>query len=241
MFSDAITSYLNYVSKMEYDETPDYKACRAMFEAGLKSLGYSKSCNLDFTPVKSSILSPKSKKLIKDEIDSSDFDSPKIEEQKVIKVDKKRKLGPTVNAKDLTSNGSNAKKKPSTKKLTKNTSKESDKHVNSSLSSSNKTMDTSIDVVNETLDTSMMLRSQKKGSTLVNNTASSVDIFEDSCIETPPKIGLKRKHKKRFEIEFCSDEEVTVHTTVKKKCGVVKEATKSWKKCPTMVNGKIGK
>lgn len=221
LFSGAISSYLNYVSKMEYNETPDYKACRAMFESGLKSLGYSKTCNLDFTPVKSGILSPKSKKLIKDEIDSSDFDSPKFEEPK---IDKKRKLGPT-----------NGKKKPV---ITKKSSKESEKDVSSS---SNETMDVSTDVINSTLDASMSLRSRRRGAVLADETASSVDIFEDSCIATPPKLGVKRKHKKRFEVEFCSDEEVTVHTMVKKKCGVIKEATRSWKMCPTIVNGKINK
>lgn len=48
MVSDPISAYFKYVTKLKYDEKPDYEKCRKEFVNGLKSLGKSNSGDLEF-------------------------------------------------------------------------------------------------------------------------------------------------------------------------------------------------
>ncbi|XP_077297829.1 nucleosomal histone kinase 1 [Arctopsyche grandis] len=222
----AITSYLNYVSKMEYNDEPDYKACRTIFESGIKTLGFSNTGILDFTPEKSGKAKFETK-------DLSDLENEAVLETQVVKTTRKKKLLPK-----------SALEEAPVKTVTKKTVKTSSKKVKVENGNVTNTSNSDIgDVSNVSFNTTISLRPRRVAATPTTpkDLDCSVDIFEDSCMETPPKLGLKRKHRKRFEVEYCTDEEVTVHTTVKKKGGVVKEETKSWKKCPAIVNGKIVK
>lgn len=211
---------------MEYNDEPDYKACRTIFESGIKTLGFSNMGILDFTPEKSGKAKFETK-------DLSDLENEAVLETKVVKSTRKKKLLPNSALEEVPV-------KVVTKKLVKTSSKKAKEENGNFTNISNSDIG---NVSNVSLNTTISLRPRRVAATPTTpkDLDCSVDIFEDSCMETPPKLGLKRKHKKRFEVEYCTDEEVTVHTTVKKKGGVVKEETKIWKKCPTIVNGKMTK
>lgn len=45
---EPISQFLTYITKLEYDQKPDYEKCKKIFLAGLKALGKSNSGDLDF-------------------------------------------------------------------------------------------------------------------------------------------------------------------------------------------------
>lgn len=58
-FTGPIFSYLKYVTKLKYDEKPDYEKCRKEFLDGLKSLGKTNSGDLEFKVTNTSVTSTK--------------------------------------------------------------------------------------------------------------------------------------------------------------------------------------
>ncbi|XP_031628037.1 nucleosomal histone kinase 1 [Contarinia nasturtii] len=55
--TEPITVYLKYVSKLKYDEKPDYEKCRKIFVDGLKTLGKTNTGDLEFKTSSSSAAS----------------------------------------------------------------------------------------------------------------------------------------------------------------------------------------
>ncbi|KAL5283598.1 VRK1 family protein [Megaselia abdita] len=80
---EPISQFMTYVSKLEYNQAPDYDKCRKMFLAGLKAMGKSNSGDLDFklkgtkTPVKTPETKKSKKRPTPPEDESDDSSPPK--------------------------------------------------------------------------------------------------------------------------------------------------------------------
>lgn len=58
-FVEPIVAFLKYVTKLKYDEKPDYEKCRKFFLDGLKALGKTNSGDLEFKFASSSTIAAK--------------------------------------------------------------------------------------------------------------------------------------------------------------------------------------
>lgn len=228
---------------MEYDEVPDYNKCRQLFEGGLKTLGYSNTCVLDFTPTKPK--SPKRKSHAADIEDDNDSDSENILAPKK-RVTKRRsikgKRASTSPTKDSVPKvlKKNLKVEPEVKstpdkKLTTTIA------TQTSLERPKLTPRKVKKEPDDSFSADIIQRPKRNGvsNKFLDSSQSSVDVIDNSFTDTPPpRSAIKRKHTKRLEVEYASDEEVTIHTTIKKKGTPVKTAARSWRNSPAIVNGK---
>lgn len=81
---EPISQFMTYITKLEYDQKPDYDKCRKMFLAGLKALGKSNTGDFDFklkstkSPVAKTPETKQSRKrdVVLEEDDESDAPSP---------------------------------------------------------------------------------------------------------------------------------------------------------------------
>lgn len=64
-FSEPVKQFTKYVSKLNYNESPDYEKCRKDFLSGLKSLGKSNTGDLEFKTSASKNTSPSVKENVK--------------------------------------------------------------------------------------------------------------------------------------------------------------------------------
>lgn len=183
---------MNYVTKLKYDEKPDYEKCRKCFMDGLKSLGKSNSGDLEFksasTPGAKKAVAvaspakeqrpkgrPSAKVAVKKNPENTENISPKV------KVSRKR---------DTENHSSEDSESPLKKPRTKLTASKSTTQRTSKVSTKASTIDSSIVVNNHV-----------KEEKVKKNKTYNVNIDLDISFDANVVVNVKRKPKKPKDIE----------------------------------------
>lgn len=194
-----IFSYLKYVTKLKYDEKPDYEKCRKEFLNGLKSLGKTNTGDLEFEMDTSAT----SKKVIK---------SPKA----VTKERPKRRSAATPKATEDDAENISPKPKASRKRNTSNDPniaspskkvRSSSTHKKSTPSSSSSTADPKLTQLTSTghhkssTESSIIVNNHVNNEKAKKNKTYNLNFELDISFDANVVVNVKRKPKKASKEE----------------------------------------
>lgn len=202
--SEQILNYTKYVSKLKYDEKPDYEKCRKDFQSGLKSLGKTSSGDLEF---KSSAIASTSKKV------STTKDQKRGNRTGLTKISEKTE--------DDSENISPKPKYVSTKKRISNIVDDDEdvirspsKKIRTSKSTTRQKTTQHTAICTSSTDPSIVVNNHVNGKKTIKNKTYELNFELDISFDANVVVNVKRKPKKSPTKEKKKNEEKNKHLSI---------------------------